>query len=232
MSLQFTYFVTGTDTGVGKTLIAAALLHGLAQRGLRAVGMKPVAAGTVMVDGKRVNEDTEMLLTAGNVAAPRNLITPYLFDEPAAPHLAAQLAGISITAAPILAAYRQLTELAEAVIVEGVGGFVVPLADGFDTADLALLLRLPVVMVVGIRLGCLNHALLTAEAIAARGLTLVGWVANLLEDAMPHASANIATLMRAMNAPLLGVVPRLVTPSAPNAADHLNLQLLPPVATI
>ncbi len=230
MNPQFACLVTGTDTGVGKTLISAALLHRLAQRGLRVVGMKPVAAGTVIVDDRRVNEDTEMLRAASNVTVSRTLMTPYLFDEPAAPHLAAQLVGVSIAAAPILAAYHQLTEQAEVVIVEGVGGFMVPLADGFNTADMALQLQLPIVMVVGIRLGCLNHALLTAEAIDARGLTLVGWVANLLEDAMPHANANIATLARALQAPLLGVVPRLPTASAAFAAVHLDIALLSNIA--
>ena len=228
MTVKFACFVTGTDTGVGKTLVSAALLHALSQSGLRAVGMKPVAAGTVMIDGVLVNEDTESLAAAGSLVVPRALTTPYLLDEAAAPHLAAQMMGVTISSAHILDCYRQLADRAEAVVVEGVGGFCVPLAEGFDTADLAMQLALPVVLVVGIRLGCLNHALLTVEAIRARGLTLTAWVANLLETDMPHAAANIATLTDALKAPLLGIVPRLAVPDAIHGAKYLDLSLLNP----
>ena len=223
MSLEFACFVTGTDTGVGKTLVSAALLHALIRHGWRAVGMKPVAAGTVLVGAAPVNEDTEMLVAASNVVVPRALVTPYLFDEPAAPHLAAAMVDVTIERAPILDSYRQLTALAQAVVVEGVGGFVVPLADGFDTADLAQQLNLPVVMVVGLRLGCLNHALLTAQAVRQRGLHLAGWVANRIDAQMAHADANIATLEKLLGAPLLGIIPAMPVPQAELAANHLDI---------
>ena len=220
------FFVTGTDTGVGKTLISAALLHALAQRGLRTIGMKPVAAGTSMVTGRFVNEDTEVLLAASSISAPRALVTPYLFDEPAAPHLAAAMVGRSIEAAPILAAFQQLTKLADALVVEGVGGFLVPLGIDFDTADLAQMLDLPVILVVGLRLGCLNHAALTAQAVRQRGLHLAGWVANRIDPEMAHADANIATLATLLDAPLLGVVPTLAVADPKQAARHLDLHAL------
>ena len=223
---SFQCFVTGTDTGVGKTMISAGLLHALAQRGLSTIGMKPVAAGTSIRKGSRVNEDTEILSAASTVSAPASLITPYLFDEPAAPHLAAAMVGESIAAGPILAAFQQLIRLADVVVVEGVGGFVVPLADHFDTADLAQMLKLPVILVVGLRLGCLNHALLTAQVIRQRGLLLAGWVANRIDPDMAHADANIATLAKLLDAPLLGVVPTLAVADPKLVAGCLDVSAL------
>lgn len=200
-------FVTGTDTGVGKTLIAAALLRALAAGGRRAVGMKPVAAGAQRLDGELRNEDVETLIAASNVAAPRRTVCPFLFPPAIAPHLAAESAGTRIAWEPIETAFATLRTRADAIVVEGVGGFCVPLAPGFDTADLARSLGLPVVLVVGMRLGCLNHALLTAEAIAARGLRLLGWVANQIDPAMDEFERNVATLRRLLPAPCMGVIP-------------------------
>lgn len=222
----FACFVTGTDTEVGKTLISCALLHALVQRGWLSIGMKPVAAGTRLVDGIAVNEDAELLAAAGNLALPRSLTTPFLLQEPAAPHVAASLEGIAIDRAHILTCFHELIGLSEALVVEGVGGFIVPLGEGFNTADLAAQMALPVILVVGVRLGCLNHALLSAEAICSRGLTLAGWVANLIEPEMPHAAANIASLQKALPAPLLGVVPYLSSASGKSAASHLDPTLI------
>lgn len=224
MSLKFGCFVTGTDTGVGKTLISAALLHGLSQSGLKAAGMKPLAAGAEMRDGVLHNDDVAQLDAVSSLSLPRDLIVPYLLREPAAPHIAAALEQIAIEPDRLLAAYAQIAAQAEAVVVEGVGGFRVPLTDTFDTADLAEKLRLDVILVVGLRLGCLNHALLTAEAIAARGLKLAGWVANQIDPAMPHQQDNIAALRSRLPAPLLGVVPHLAQASAAAAAQYLDFR--------
>ena len=198
------WFVTGTDTEIGKTHACCALLHALRRKGISAIGMKPVAAGTD-IDGR--NDDVDRLLAASSARAPQELVNPYLFEAPIAPHVAASDTGVRINLNAIQDAYRQLTALADAVVVEGVGGFCVPLDDHTDTADLAMVLGLPVILVVGIRLGCLNHALLTAEAIAARGLTLAGWIANRVDPEMSRPEATINTLQARLRAPLLGLLP-------------------------
>ncbi|MES2185506.1 MAG: dethiobiotin synthase [Pseudomonadota bacterium] len=224
-------FVTGTDTEIGKTFIASALLAGLVAAGHTALGMKPVAAGAVWQDGAWRNEDVEQLRAAGSPlgrALPLAATCPYLMREPASPHLAAALEGTTIALQPILDAHAALVRQADWVVVEGVGGFRVPFADGFDSADLAVALQLPVVLVVGLRLGCINHALLTAEAIAARGLRLAGWVVNTVDPAMGHPQASIDALRDRLAAPLLGVVPRMAVPDAGAAAQLLRLDLLPP----
>ncbi|WP_181360575.1 dethiobiotin synthase [Variovorax sp. WS11] len=225
-------FVTGTDTGVGKTLVSSAMLSSLAASGLRAVGMKPVAAGLDLIDGTWRNDDVERLQAAGNVEAPLALRCPYLLRAPMAPHLAAREEGVHIALQPLLSAYAQLARQADAVVVEGVGGFRVPLADDFDSADLALALGLPVVLVVGLRLGCLNHALLTAEAIRARGLVLAGWVGSAIDPRMLALDDNLQTLRARLDAPLLGVVPHLASPEAALAARHLDLRALRSTAAL
>jgi len=225
--LRFACFVTGTDTEIGKTLVSSAMLHALVRQGVRACGMKPVAAGADLCDGVLHNDDADQLKAAGNVTLPSSLTTPYMFKDAAAPHIAAAREGIVIEVASILAAYQKITAASEAVVVEGVGGFRVPLGQGVDTADLAQQLALPVVLVVGVRLGCINHALLTVEAIAARGLTLAGWVANETDPAMKFVDENVAALARHMAAPLLGRLPRLPRPSAAAAARHLDFTQLP-----
>lgn len=224
---RFACFVTGTDTEIGKTLTSSAILHALVQRGVRACGMKPVAAGAEMRDGELHNEDADMLAAAGNVTMLRNLTTPYMFKEPAAPHIAAALEGVTIDPVPILAAYLEVAAASDAVVVEGVGGFRVPLSSNYDTADLAQQLDLPVILVVGMRLGCISQALLTFEAITARGLTVIGWVANTLEVEMRFQQENIDALIERIPAPLLGRVPRLAQPSAAAAAAHLDFTGLP-----
>ncbi len=197
------FFVTGTDTGVGKTLVSCALLRGFASRGLRAVGMKPVAAGASMARGRLVNEDVTALKAAGNVEAPDELVNPYCFAPPIAPHIAAAQAGVVIELQRVQAAYTRLAALADCVIVEGAGGFRVPLGPHFDTADLAAQLCLPVILVVGMRLGCINHALLTAAAVESAGLSLAGWIANHIDPDMLHATDNVNSLQDRLRAPLL-----------------------------
>ena len=197
------YFVTGTDTGVGKTTISCALLRAFAAQGKKAVGMKPVVAGSE--NGRW--RDVEELVATSNVRAAREQINPYAFDPPVSPHIAAQQAGVDIDLAVIQHAYQALSSQADIVIVEGAGGFLVPLSAQQTGADLARALNLPVILVAGMRLGCLNHALLTAQAIKAAGLTLAGWVANCIDPEMQVPEENIATLEQRLESSLLGVVP-------------------------
>ncbi|HEY3433695.1 MAG TPA: dethiobiotin synthase [Rhodocyclaceae bacterium] len=214
------YFITGTDTEIGKTFVSSALLHRFSQSGQRVVGMKPVAAG---LDGKRLNEDVEQLIAASTVKADRALVNPFAFKSAIAPHLAAAEEGRDIRFAPIHQALSQLQQQADVVLVEGVGGFRVPLGPEGDSADLAQTLGLPVILVVGLRLGCISHALLTVEAIAARGLPLVGWVANCVDPLMQRAQKNIATLDELIVAPRLGTIPYQSPPRADHAAEFLRL---------
>jgi dethiobiotin synthetase len=214
------YFVTGTDTGVGKTYACCALLHAARRQGLRALAMKPVAAG---IETDRRNEDVERLLAAASAPAERALVNPFCFAEPVAPHIAAEREGRTIEAEPILSAFDRLRTAADLLLVEGVGGFRVPLSPTFDTADLAQRLALPVILVVGLRLGCLNHALLSAEAIAARGLPLAGWIANHIDPGMPCWQDNLAALRQRLAAPLLGLLPWQAEAAPEQAAGLLAL---------
>jgi len=224
---RFACFVTGTDTEIGKTLVSSAILHKLAASGVRACGMKPVAAGAELRNGRLHNDDADMLFNAGNVHLPASITTPYMLREPAAPHIAAALEGVTIESAPIIAAFAEIQAASDAVVVEGVGGFRVPFNDTFDSADLAAQLNLPVILVVGMRLGCISHALLTVEAIVARGLVLAGWVANTADPKMGFEQQNIEALTQRIPAPLLGRVPRLHTPTAAAAAEFIDLAGLP-----
>jgi dethiobiotin synthetase len=220
------FFVTGTDTGVGKTLIACALVRVLAREGLRVVGMKPVAAGGDVIDGRVMNADVVALNAASNVEAPLDLVNPYAFEQPIAPHIAAQLAGVTIDVRRLKKTYSALAALADGVVVEGAGGFAVPLSARADTADLAALIGLPVVIVVGMRLGCLNHALLTASAVRGAGLRIAGWVANHIDPGMPHADDNVAALRDRLDAPLIARVPHSDAPDAERVAELVNVSAL------
>jgi len=213
------YFVTGTDTGVGKTLVSCTLMLDLRRRHKRVVGMKPVAAGTIATPHGDDNEDVLALRAAGNVTVPRELDNPYCLPLPMSPHLAAHAAGETIDICLLSRRYRELAALADAVVVEGAGGFLVPLNDTHTGADLAQALDLPVLLVVGLRLGCLNHALLTQEAIRSRGLRLAGWIANRVDPAMRAVDENIATLRDRIDAPLWAELPH--QPHA-NAHDMLR----------
>ncbi|WP_158933961.1 dethiobiotin synthase [Burkholderia sp. S171] len=230
MTAPLSLFVTGTDTEIGKTLVSAALLHGFAALGLRAAAMKPIAAGAFERDGEWHNEDADQLDAAANVALPPSIRTPFLLKEAAAPHIAAARENVSLDIARIVEAHQFAVQQADVVVVEGVGGFRVPLTDVHDTADLAFALNLPVVLVVGMRLGCISHALLSAEAIAARGLYLVGWVANQIDPAMLFPAENIEAIRLRLdsqyNAPLLGTIPRLTPPDARAATTYIDTSLL------
>ncbi|WP_292994953.1 dethiobiotin synthase [Nitrosomonas sp.] len=197
------FFVTGTDTGIGKTTVSCALLHAFAAQGKKVAGMKPIVAGSE--NGQWL--DVEQLLTASNVNVTRQQMNPYAFDLPISPHLAARQSGTEIDLLVIHHAYQQLSAIADLVIVEGAGGFLVPINERQNGADLVKMLNLPVILVVGMRLGCLNHALLTAQAIQAVGLTLPGWVANCVDPQMSVVAENIATLEQRLDCPLLGTLP-------------------------
>lgn len=215
-------FVTGTDTGVGKTFVAAALLRGLCDCGLRAVGMKPVAAG--IEPGSAVNADVCVLEEAGNVDAPLADRNPFAFAAPIAPHLAAAYEGRAIDVDVISLAYGRLAAVSDVVVVEGAGGALVPLDGRRDMLDIAAALRLPVLLVVGMRLGCLNHALLSALAIRARGLTLAGWIANRLPPDMPHAEDNIDALTRRIGvAPIAAFGAGMPSRIAPDRLSALEM---------
>jgi dethiobiotin synthetase len=220
------YFITGTDTGVGKTLVACALLQAFVKQGCKSVGMKPVAAGCAETPVGLCCEDVENLRAAGNVAAPQELINPYALILPVAPHIASARMGLDIRLEKIKQTYLKLQEMAEVVVVEGVGGFMVPLNAREDTADMAQLLGLPVIMVVGLRVGCLNHALLTAQAIRQRGLTLAGWVANQIESDMLFVQDSIAALEQRLQAPLIGAIPYRQGLSVEEVAKFLRTDFL------
>ncbi len=216
------YFVTGTDTGIGKTLIACGLLHAFSAAGRVGVGMKPVAAGRE--NGRW--EDVEALAAASGIEAPRRLTNPYAFAPPIAPHIAAALDGVEIDLGHIARAGHELARCAEIVIVEGAGGFMVPLNARQSGADLAQLLAWPVILVVGMRLGCLNHALLTRQAIGARGLVCAGWVANCILPDMVHVQANVRALDERIACPRLALVPYSPNPEPRVIAPLIALDLL------
>jgi dethiobiotin synthetase len=227
------FFITGTDTEIGKTFVTAALTRALAVHGLRVAPIKSLAAGQAFADGRWVNEDVATLLAAQNLGLTDAEVGPLQFREPCAPHIAARLEARNIDRDALLAAIRATAAKADLALVEGVGGFRVPLTDTWDTADLAVDLGLPVILVVGLRLGCINHALLTAEAIRARGLTLAAWVANTVDPHQPHVADNLASLQAGLKAPCLGHLPRFDTPrlSDPLAAPaRLDISALLPTA--
>lgn len=219
-------FVTGTDTGVGKTLISAALLHWLARQGWRSAGFKPVAAGTELIEGRYTNEDVQTLRVASSVPLSDAEVGPCQFKAACAPHIAAALENRIIDRSAILQAAHGLARRSDALVIEGVGGFRVPLGEDWDTADLAQDLELPVILVVGLRLGCINHALLTADAVRARGLRLMGWVGNMIDPDMPWCDENITSLTRRLShqyaAPRLGLVPWLPCANAAQASAYLD----------
>jgi len=201
------YFVIGTDTNVGKTYVTSALIKHFVAQGLQTAGMKPVASGCELNDkNELINEDVTALISASNIYAELDLINPYRFAPAIAPHIAAEQAGVEIDLAVISRAYDRLKDLADVVIVEGAGGFCVPLNNAKTLADLALQLNIPMILVVGMRLGCINHALLTVEAIQARGLKLAGWVANEIVPNFAMFDENLSSLQQRIVAPCLSVV--------------------------
>lgn len=216
-------FVAGTDTGVGKSLISAALLHILGNRGLRVAGLKPVAAGMMQVDGEWVNEDVALLHRASTVSATYAEIGPYQLQAACSPHIAAVSENRCVDLKVILEVAHRLQARGDGLVVEGVGGFRVPLGGDWDSADLACAFGLPVMLVVGMRLGCLNHALLTTDAILQRGLRCAGWIANVTDPEMLHLDENIQTLRQWLSpVPCLGVVSWQPFPEVSEIARQLD----------
>ncbi|TAN52051.1 MAG: dethiobiotin synthase [Methylococcaceae bacterium] len=220
------FFVTGTDTGVGKTWVSVALLRALRRAGVPAVGMKPVATGCRMREGVLVNDDALLLQANGALVLDYRQVNPYAFAPAVAPHIAAKLAGERIDYAVIAEQYNCLQEIAGMVVVEGVGGWLVPLNETEDVAGLAGRLGLPVILVVGLRLGCINHALLTAKAIVAAGCVLAGWVGNTLDPAMDYAAENLAALAECVHAPCLAVLPYVTDAMRENGLNQAETALL------
>ena len=200
-------YVTGTDTGVGKTVASCALLHALRARGLRAAGMKPVASGCELTGGGWRNEDALALIEASASRADYALHNPFALPAATAPQLAARDAGVAVTLAPIRSAYAALRAQADVVVVEGVGGWAAPLADGLEQADLVRALQLPVVLVVGLRLGCLSHARLTARAITEDGIPFAGWIGSTIDPGFDRLDDYLQLLRAALPVPCLGVLP-------------------------
>ncbi|MBI1731738.1 MAG: dethiobiotin synthase [Gammaproteobacteria bacterium] len=219
-------FVTGTDTGVGKTWVSAGLMHGLSATGLRVAGMKPVASGCRKSRRGPRNDDAEILRSLASIPVDYALVNPVPLPEPIAPHIAAARAGVVIDMDAIRAAFRQLQARADAVVVEGIGGWRVPLSEARSTADLVRELGLPAVLVVGLRLGCINHALLSVESIAASAVTLAGWVANHLLPDYSEGAETVNYLSERIAAPLIGVVPYLEQRDPERIATALSVELL------
>ena len=199
-------FVTGTDTGVGKTHVALALMRGLVRSGKRIAAMKPVAAGAIRTPEGLRNDDALRLASIANVPVPYETLNPYCLERAVSPHIAAEQAGIVIDPAAISRKFLELAAVTEGVVVEGAGGWLAPISRTRTMEDVAVALRLPVLMVVGLRLGCLSHALLTARAVLASGLPLAHWIANEIDPRFEQSSENVALLSAALGPPL-AVVP-------------------------
>lgn len=227
------YYITGTDTEIGKTFVACAMMHALKARGINVAPMKPVAAGTINLNGVYVNEDVAALMAAAGNRFSLWDVNPFCFSEEIAPHIAAQHVAQTIDLDVIAAAYARLNAASDMVLVEGAGGFLVPMNATQSMAEIPKALGLEVILVVGMRLGCINHAVLTVEAIRARGLTLTGWIANSPAAQMAAYEENLDTLKALIDAPLLATIPHipasyLVSGLAATklAAQHINLDSL------
>jgi dethiobiotin synthetase len=221
------FFIAGTDTDVGKTTIASGLLHAARLQGLSTLGAKPVASGCEVTAKGLRNADARALMAESSITLPYEQVNPFAFEPAIAPHLAAREAGVALTVQALLAPMRLILEQqADFTLIEGAGGWRVPLSDQANLSDLAMALKLPVILVVGVRLGCISHALLSAEAIARDGLQLAGWVANIVEPKTSRLEENLATLAERLPAPCLGRVPRMKVASAALVAEHLQLDLL------
>jgi len=221
------FFIAGTDTDVGKTTVAAGLLHAAGLNGFSTLGAKPVASGCDVTPKGLRNGDALALIAESSVKLPYEQVNPFAFEPAIAPHLAAREAGITLNVQGLLAPMRHiLAQQADFTLIEGAGGWRVPLSDQANLSDLAMALKLPVILVVGVRLGCISHALLSAEAIARDGLQLAGWVANIIDPKTSRLEENLATLAERLPAPCLGRVPRMKGISAQAVAQYIQLDLL------
>lgn len=201
-------FITGTDTEIGKTFVSSLLIHLLIKEGFKVAGMKPIASGATIIDGNLKNDDALTLMNSANVAVEYSQVNPFVFEPAVSPHIAAEQAGVEIRCDVIKQNFNLLEKKSDVVVVEGVGGWYAPLSHHTTVADLAEILYLPVILVVGLRLGCLSHALLTAQAIRQSGLPVAGWIANHVEKDFSAAEKNISTLKHFLHDfPFLGSVP-------------------------
>ncbi|AGZ37461.1 dethiobiotin synthase [Pseudomonas sp. SWI6] len=221
------YFIAGTDTDVGKTTIAAGLLHAARLQGLSTLGAKPVASGCSVTPKGLRNADAQALIDESSIKLAYEEVNPFAFEPAIAPHIAAREAGVALQVPVLLKAMRHvLDQGADFTLIEGAGGWRVPLSNLDNLSDLAIALKLPVILVVGVRLGCINHALLSAEAISRDGLQLAGWVANIIDPRTSRLEENLASLAERLPAPCLGRVPKLKQASADAVAEHVQLDLL------
>ncbi len=219
------FFITGTDTDAGKTEIASGLIYKLAAADYKVAGMKPIASGCNETSEGLRNGDALKLIDAANVDLPYELVNPYTFEDPIAPHIAAAQSGVEIELDKIIGCYKQIEESADVVVVEGVGGWTVPISDKHRMDDLALTLGLPVIIVVGIRLGCINHALLTYEAIVAKGLRVAGWIANYISPDDLCLQEQMQSVIERLPALLLGEIHYSKIINAEYVAQHLEIDL-------
>lgn len=220
-------FITGTDTGIGKTVASCLLIDALVNEGHKVVGMKPIASGAEKVNGMLENDDAIELIKHANVDVPYQLINPYCFEPSIAPHIAAQQSNQQIGLSGIETSYAALTKQADWIIVEGVGGWLVPVNEKETVADIPSRLNLPVVLVVGMKLGCINHALLTANAIRSNGNNLIGWIANQVDPEMSVYDENLNTLKEVLGCPLIAHIPYLsAEQNDPNQPININLNIL------
>lgn len=221
------FFITGTDTEIGKTFVSSLLIKGLVEENLKVIGMKPIASGAKVLDGILKNEDALSLMKASNVDVDYQTINPYVFEPAIAPHLAAEDVGIEIDLEKIKTNFKTLEGMSDLVIVEGVGGWYAPLSLSTTVADLANSLQLPVILVVGMRLGCLNHSLLTMQAIKQTGLPIAGWIANQVESNFSSVEKNISTLQQYLkDIPFLGSVPHQANISNDVPLHNVNIKRL------
>ena len=220
------FFITGTDTEVGKTVVATALVRGLVAQGLRVAVMKPVASGSQRTPEGLRNEDALALIQASNVATPYDRVNPYCFEPAISPHIAADEAGVRVELDHIRANFDALAAAADLVIVEGAGGWLAPLSPSASMKDLARALDLPAILVVGVRLGCINHALLSKLAIDSQGTRFAGWIANTVDPNMPRRKENLETLARGLNAAPIAIVPHLAPDSPPLTLAEAAARLL------
>jgi len=217
------FFVTGTDTGAGKTFTSSVLLHALRQRGLRAIGMKPVASGSDETPSGLRNEDALALQAASDPRPDYALVNPWALREPTAPEIAARLDGVTVTLPPIVSAFEALKAQADVVLVEGVGGFLAPIRGDFDQCELPRALGLPVLIVVGLKLGCINHARLTLEAVRVRGFEVLGWIASDVEPAMLFPDDYFEALKAALPVTCLGRLPHAPGADPATLTRYLDL---------
>ena len=220
------FFITGTDTGIGKTAIALGMMAALQEKGLKVAAMKPVSAGGELTGEGLRNEDAVMLMRQSSVDLPYEVVNPYAFEPAIAPHIAAGQVGVEMQTEPLLADLNNIREQCDIVMVEGAGGWLVPFNKSETMADVAKSMDLQIILVVGMRLGCLNHALLTQDSIEQMGMKLAGWVANSITPDFPSSTENLHTLEKRLHAPLLGTIPYKKHPDPVYVSNHLDINKL------